>query len=231
MKPDGISGGVPPATLEQLQALEIVSGRPLIAVDVDDCLAIYVEHLGRFMQVIGYELRLESYELEGSMFRAGSDEPLPFDDCLEIIYRFFREECINQQPMPGGVEALHSLSADAQIVMLTNVPGFAGEARRRNLAGLGVPWPVVVNSGGKGRAMAWLAAAAGAPTGFVDDSVRQIESVAKHAPGVVRIHFAGAETVRRLFPECRAAAAQVHDWAEAERTLRVELGLPGAQPA
>ena len=127
--------------------------------------------------------------------------------------------------MPGAVEALHSLAAEAQIVILTNVPEFAGEARRQNMAAHGVPWPVIVNSGGKGRAMAWLAAAAGAPTAFVDDSERQIQSVAKHAPEVVRLHFAGAESVRRLFPECSEATAQVRDWAEAERVLRAELSL------
>ena len=130
-----------------------------------------------------------------------------------------------QQAVPGGAEALRRLGAQAQIVILTNVPEFAGETRRRNLAGLGIPWPVVVKTGGKGRAMAWLADAAGAPAAFVDDSVRQIESVAKHAPEVVRLHFAGAEFIRRLFPECAAATCQVRDWGEAERVLRAELGL------
>ena len=223
---DSTGHGPTPGTLAQLQKLEIERGRPLIVVDVDDCLSVYVDHLTRFMDGIGYELRLESYELEGSMFRAGSDEPLPFDDCIDIIYRFFREECLNQKLMPGGAEALHNLSRDAQIVILTNVPEFAGAHRRQNLAALGVPWPVVVNAGGKGRALAWLAEAAGAPTAFVDDSVRQIESVAKHAPHVVRLHFAGAETVRRLCPDCAAATAQVRDWREAEAMLRRELRLP-----
>src|SRR5690606_5747333 len=129
---ESIAHGPTPGTLAQLEKLEIVRGRPLIVVDVDDCLSVYVEHLTRFMQGIGYDLRLDSYELEGSMFRAGSDEPLPFDECIDIIFRFFREECLNQQLMPGGAEALHSLSADTQIVILTNVPEFAGDDRRRN---------------------------------------------------------------------------------------------------
>ena len=223
--------GVAPGTLAQLEALEIQRGRPLIVVDVDDCLAVYVEHLTRYMEGIGFDLRLDNYELEGSMFRTGSDEPLPFEECIEILYRFFRDECLNQQLMPGGAEALHSLSADAQIVVLTNVPEFAGEHRRQNMKGHGIPWPVVVNTGGKGRALAWLAAAAGASTAFVDDSVRQIESVARHAPEVVRLHFAGAETVRRLHPDCAAATCQVGSWHEAEAVLRRELRIKGAKRA
>jgi hypothetical protein len=217
--------GIAPRTLEQLEALDIARGRSLIAVDVDDCLAVFVDHLQRFVGTLGFEMRLERYELEGSMFPTGSDAPLSFEECIGLINRFFEEECARQAAVPGGAEALRSLSADAQIVILTNVPAFAGEARRQNLAALGMPWPVVVNAGGKGRAMAWLAEAAGAPAAFVDDSVRQIESVARHAPDVVRLHFAAAESVRRLFPDCAAATCQVRDWAVAERVLRAELGL------
>lgn len=216
---------IPAQTRIQLDALEIARGRPLIAVDVDDCLAVFVDHLHRYLGTLGYEMRLDRYELEGSMFPIGSDAALPFQECIALIHRFFEQECARQKAVPGGAEALRSLSADAQIVILTNVPGFAGETRRQNLAGLGIPWPVVVNTGGKGRAMAWLAEAADAPAGFVDDSVRQIESVAKHAPEVIRLHFAGAEFIRRLFPECTAATRQVHDWVEAERVLRAELRL------
>ena len=228
MSPDGTSG-IPSQTVAQLEALEIVRGRPLIAVDVDDCLAVFVDHLHRFIGTLGYEMRLDRYELEGSMFRVGSEAALPFDECIGLIHRFFEHECGRQQAVPGGAEALQRLSADAQVVILTNVPGFAGEARRQNLKGLGIPWPMIVNTGGKGRAMAWLADAADAPAAFVDDSVRQIENVAKHAPEVVRLHFAGAEFIRRLFPECAAATRQVHDWDEAERVLRAELRL-GARP-
>ncbi len=59
--------------------------------------------------------------------------------------------------------------------------------------------------------------------------MRQIESVARHAPDVVRLHFAAAESVRRLFPECADATCQVHDWAQAERVLRAELRLGGGE--
>lgn len=228
---DSTMHGPTPGTLAQLHKLEIERGRPLIVVDVDDCLAIYVDHLIRYMKRIGYELRLVSYQLEGSMFRIGSDDPLPFDDCIEILYRFFRDECLNQELMPGAAEALHSLARDAQIVILTNVPEFAGDHRRENLARSNIHWPVVVNTGGKGRAMAWLAAAAAAPTAFVDDSVQQIESVAKHAPEVVRLHFAGAASVRQLFPQCAAATCQVQNWEEAETVLRRELKLAPEAPA
>lgn len=215
-----------PKTLAQLEQLVIERGRPLIVVDVDDCISIYIDHLDRYLAGLGFELRLKSYQLEGSIFPAGRDDPLPFDDCIELLNRFFRDECRHQELMPGAAEALQSLAEDAQIVILTNAPHFAGDDRRANLAGLDIPGPVATNTGGKGRALAWLSARAEAPTGFVDDSVYQIESVAKHAPHVLRLHFMGAESVQRLFPDCAEASAQVQSWQEAETVLRRRLPLP-----
>ncbi len=102
----GKAQGIAPRTLEQLEALEILRGRPLIAVDVDDCLAVFVEHLQRYLVTLGYEMRLDRYELEGSMFPTGSDAPLPFEACIGLINRFFEEECVRQEAVPGGAEAL-----------------------------------------------------------------------------------------------------------------------------
>ena len=218
---------IPPETLVQLRAVPIVAGRPLIAVDVDEVLVVFVEHLSRWMQGIGFEMRLLSYQLEGSMFPAGSDVPLPFGDCIAMIRRFFDEQVESQQAIPGGIEALGRLAGDAQIVILTNVPRHATEGRRKNLDALGVPFPLVVNQGGKGRAMAWLAHMAQAPCGFVDDSVTQIESVAKWVPDAVRVHFAWAEFINRVFPECEHATARVRSWDDAEQALRVFMKLDG----
>lgn len=215
-----IEAGLSPETLAQLKAVPVERGRPLIAVDVDEVLVHFVPHLDRYIQTLGYEMRLVTYQLEGSMFPIGSDDPLPFDACIGLINKFFEAETLRQEPVPGGVEALARLADWAQIVILTNVPRPATAARRQNLDALGIPYPLVVNSGGKGRAMAWLAAHTGAPCGFVDDSVKQIESVAKHAPQTCRVHYAGADFIARIFPECEFATAQARDWGRVEELLK-----------
>lgn len=223
MSQSRLDPGIAQETLKQLRAVGLEPGRPLIAVDADEVLVIFVDHLARYIRTLGYEMRLERYELEGSIFPLGSDQPIPFDACIDLINRFFAQETEAQQAVPGGAEALAALSVEAQIVVLTNVPRAATDERRRNLAALGLGYPLVVNSGGKGRAMAWLSAAVGAPAAFIDDSVGQIESVAKHAPEVMRLHFAWAPHIARLFPTCAAATAQVRSWEEAEATLRARL--------
>lgn len=207
-------------TLAQLRAIPIEPNRPLVAVDVDEVLVVFVEHLASWMQTIGFEMRLQTYQLEGSMFPIGSAEPIPFDECIAMIRRFFEAQVLEQQAIPGGANALQAISEIAQVVILTNVPRLATEGRRRNLNALGIPFPLVVNSGGKGRALAWLAHQAAAPIAFVDDSVSQIESAAKWVPQATRIHFAWADFIDRLFPECEHATHRVRSWEEAEGVLR-----------
>jgi hypothetical protein len=76
--------------------------------------------------------------------------------------------------------------------------------------------------------MRWLADRVTGPTAFIDDSVRQIESVAKHAPDVIRLHFAEADFIARIFPNCEHASAQVRDWQAAKQELKERLGLKSA---
>lgn len=207
-----IEAEIPPRVLDQLRALPLVRGRPLLAVDADEVLVPLASHLSRFVAAHGIEMRLERYQLEGTMFPNGSDHPLAFDETLGWIDRFFRDEVLNQTAMPGAADALAALAEVAQIMVLTNVPAHGREGRVANLASLGMGYPLVENAGGKGRALAWLSAKVAAPVVFIDDSPGQIDSAARRAPDVLRIHFAGAEGVAHLIPDCAAAQHRVADW-------------------
>ncbi|MGR3716002.1 MAG: hypothetical protein ACU0B1_04545 [Thermohalobaculum sp.] len=220
-----IEAGLDPEVLAQLRALPIVPGRPLLAVDADEVLVYLAEHLARYLPTIGFRMRLTQYQLEGSIFPADCEIPVPFDNCLRLIDRFFDDETLNQQALPGAVEALARLSAQAQVVVLTNVPRHARDLRRRNLAALGMDYPMVENAGGKGKALCWMLAHAGAPVAFVDDSLKQHESAARRAPEVIRVHFVGAGHLRRILPESPAAHHRVEGWAECEAVVRRELSL------
>ena len=220
MSLEAIEASLDPEVLAQLRALPIVAGRPLLAVDADEVLVYLAEHLARYLATIGFDMRLTQYQLEGSIFPAGCDLPVPFDDCLRLIDRFFEDETLNQVALPGAAAALARLSAQAQVVVLTNVPRHARDLRRRNLAALGMDYPMVENAGGKGRALRWMAARAAAPAAFIDDSLRQHESAARRAPEVTRIHFVGAGHLRRILPESPAAHHRVEGWEECEAVLR-----------
>jgi len=211
--------------LAELRAVPVRAGVPLVAVDADEVLVYLADHLTRFLGRIGFRMHLTHYQLEGSIFPEDSGDPVPFEGCLELIDRFFAEETLNQQAVPGAAEALERLSAVAQVVVLTNVPAHAAEMRRENLARLGMGYPLVTNFGGKGRALRWLAARAEAPVAFIDDSPKQHESAARRAPEVTRIHFVGASHVRRVLVDSPAAHHRVEDWSACEATVRRTLSL------
>ncbi len=223
-----IEATLDPEVLAQLRALPIEPGRPLLAVDADEVMVFLAEHLVRYLPSIGFQMRLTQYQLEGSIFPTGSGIPVPFDDCLRLIDRFFEEQTLHQQALPGAVAALDRLTALAQVVVLTNVPRHARDLRRRNLASLGMGYPMVENSGGKGRALYWMAARAAAPVVFIDDSPKQHESAARRAPEVTRIHFVGAGHLRRILPDSPAAHHRVEGWEGCEAL--VSRILPNSQP-
>lgn len=225
MQLDLIEKGIDPVTLEELRGLPLAPGRPLIAVDCDEVMVHFAGHLARWLSGIGYRMQLTHYQLEGAMFAEGSDAPLPFDECLRLIDRFFDEETISQEAIDGAPEALARLAERAQVVVLTNVPRHARGDRVKNLARLGMDFPVIVNAGGKGRALAWMAHRVEAPAAFIDDSAKQLASCAKHAPEVTRVHFGGAEYIRHLLPDCPEADARIDDWETCEAELRRDLGL------
>ncbi len=92
MTPAEIEASLDPEVLAQLRAVAIVPGRPLLAIDADEVLVYLAEHLARYLPTIGFRIRLTQYQLEGSIFPAGCEIPVPFDDCLRLIDRFFDDE-------------------------------------------------------------------------------------------------------------------------------------------
>jgi hypothetical protein len=222
LRPGGVIDAL---TLEELEAVPLERGRPLVAIDADEVLVEFAGHLTRWLKGVGYEMRLERYALEGAIFPLGEEFPVGFDGAIALIDAFFEEETERQTALEGAVEAVGRLARDAQVVVLTNVPRHARAARAENLAALGLDLPLVANVGGKGRAIGWLAERAAAPAVFVDDSPSQIASAARHAPDVGRIHFAGSPFIAAVLPEAPEAHERVADWPACEAAIRRRLGL------
>ncbi|MGF1445663.1 MAG: hypothetical protein ACFBRM_05625 [Pikeienuella sp.] len=212
--------------LAQLKAVPLAPDRPLIVVDCDEVMVALASHLGRFVAGLGIEMRLERYQLEGAFRDPETGRRLDFQEALGLIHRFFSEETERQEAIDGAAAALSRLAERAQIVVLTNVPRHAREARIRNLDALGMGYPLVENSGGKGRALAWLAERVGPtlPTAFIDDSPGQIESAAQRAPRVRRVQFTGAPGLAGLLPAAKEADHRVASWAALEALLARHLG-------
>jgi len=93
----------------------------------------------------------------------------------------------------------------------------------RNLAALGLDFPLLINSGPKGPAVQTLAKRSGKPAFFVDDIPQHLASAAEKAPDVLRIHLVGDERLRPLLPPAPHAHLRAETWREADTFIRAHL--------
>ncbi len=210
--------------LADLATLEIDRDRPILVVDVDEVLVGLAVHLGEFAETRGFALRLTGYQLDGALKRkdgsTASDE-----EFRSLFTEFFQTQTLHQRAYPDAAKVLENLADRIQIIILTNVPPYAKTARIENLRNHGMDYPLVVNHGGKGKALAWLDEQTSKPIAFIDDSPAQISSAAEHAPDVVRLHYVGDCGLRRLLDPLLDADHAPEDWLEIEGIIHKVFGL------
>ncbi len=202
-------------TKGQLATLSF-TGRPLVICDVDE---VIVHFTRDFESYIGEEdlwLDTSSFALNGNIKCRRTGDPAPDDRVMDLINRFFEERTRHMQPIDGAIESLLHIGDVADVVLLTNLPHSAGDHRRANLAGHGLPFPVITNSGPKGPAINHLVSQTGKPAVFIDDSPHFIASAQEHAPDVHLIHFLHDERFARHIAPLDYVSLRTDRWDEAK---------------
>lgn len=185
---------------------------PLLIVDVDEVLGLFVAAFERFIVERGYEMRLERFTLFGSLYRPGEASPLPLETGAALYNAFFHSGVEDMEPTPGAAEALSTLSKGANIVILTNAPDHCRAPRARWLRRHGMDYPMQINEGAKGVAVAALAAGVIGPTAFVDDLISNLDSAKALAPHVSRFQLVADPRLRDLAPTARDQHTRIDDW-------------------
>lgn len=201
-------------TREQIAKLSI-GARPLVICDVDEVVVHFTRELEAYLTDHDLWLDTSSFALSGNVRRRADNAPLENERVGELIERFFADRTLHMQPIDGAVEALLHFAEAADVVMLTNLPHEAGELRRRNLAGHGLPFPVITNSGPKGPAVKALAGLCDAPAVFIDDSPGFIASAFEHAPDVHLVHFLHDERFAAHLAPFDFVSLRTGSWGEA----------------
>jgi hypothetical protein len=216
-------------------ALRIPPDRPLVVVDVDEVLAMFMRGFEKFIGGHGLEMRIERFALFQSLYRPGESTHLDVSDGKRLFDAFFECDPQDMDVASGAPEALAALAEQASIVILTNAPASSRPARARWLIANGLPYPLVIGAGPKGRAVAAMAARTRRPTAFVDDLLPNLDSVQKEAPSVYRFQSVADERLRPLAPTAPERHPRFDTWPElAEaitRTLDLGTGRSRAPPA
>ena len=186
-------------------------------------LGLFMEGFGRFLEGRGLEFRVDRFALFQNIYRPGESDHLPIEDGRGHFDDFFRYGCGDMEPAPGAVDALRGLSQRASIVIFTNAPGPARLARARWLGRHRMDYPLVLNTGPKGPLAAVMAAQVHGPAVFIDDLISNLDSVADHAPSVIRFQMVADKRLQRLAPTAPDRHARIDDWAELRAAIEAAI--------
>jgi hypothetical protein len=199
-------------------SIQLPPDRPLLIVDVDEVLGLFMHGFGRYVAGRGYEMRVDRFALFQNIYPIGEINHIDLDTGRMLFNDFFREGVEDMEPTPHAVDALTNLAEHASVVVLTNAPDHARAGRARWLAHHGIDYPLIINEGPKGAAVAELAARTEKAAAFVDDLIPNLDSAAQTAPHVHRFQLVADERLRGFAPTS-PLHRRIDDW----RPLAVEL--------
>jgi hypothetical protein len=201
-----------PPRAPTLHSLGLARDRPLVIVDVDEVLGLFMRGFGAFIAERGYELRFERFALFQNIYRPGATEHLDLAEGRKLFDEFFRTHCDQLEPAPGAVAALNRLRPRAELLILSNAPADAERLRAAWLKRHGLPHALILSSGPKGPITSGLVAQTSGKTAFVDDLIPNLDSVAEHSPGTATFQHVADLRLRPLAPRSDLHP-RIDDWA------------------
>ncbi|WP_305987016.1 hypothetical protein [Roseibium sp. MMSF_3544] len=209
-----------PDVLAQIQALPS-STRRLIVCDVDEVILHLIKHLEDYLHERDLAFLSHQYRFTGNIGQRKDRTALTSDEVRRHLLTFFDEVSHRQDMVHGADKALAKLSENWDIVLLTNLPGGHNKPlREKLLSDMGIPFPVVTNSGAKGGAVAALAAQRSAPVVFIDDSPTNHTSVQASLPSAVQIQFIADARFRANAEQDAHIDLLTGDWQETAAFIR-----------
>ena len=209
----------------ELMALRIDPKAPLVIVDVDEVLALFMRAFEGFVERRGFEMRIDRFALFQNIYRPGATEHLDLISGKLLFEEFFEHHAADMDVAPGATEALAKLAQRASIVVLTNAPAQGRAGRARWLIKHGLPYSMVVNTGAKGPAVAALAARTRGPAAFIDDLLPHLDSAAVAAPAVARFQTVADERLRPLAFCAPDRHRRIDAWPDLGEAIAEALGL------
>lgn len=212
---------------DQLAMLDLDPAKPLILCDADEVLLAFMAAFERFLHSCGYYYMWRSYALDGNVRRRADGSEVSKGQVRGLIEEFYADHAATLAPVAGAAEALEQLSTRVGIIVLTNLWREHLEARQHQLAGHGLPYPVISNIGSKGPPVAWFAERLQTPLYFIDDSPRHHSSVARDAERAVRIHFVAERRLSGFLGPAADSHYRTDTWTSARQVIERDLAAKG----
>jgi hypothetical protein len=209
----------------EIAELNIDPARPLVVVDVDEVLGMFMRGFEAFIGLHGLEMRIDRFALFQNIYRPGEATHLEISHGRRLFDAFFECEPQTMDIAPGAAEGLAGLAAHANIVILTNAPAACRVARTRWLMDKGLPYPLVVGAGPKGPPVAAIASRTPHATAFVDDLLPNLDSVEREAPAVYRFQSVADERLRPFAPSAPDRHPRHDHWPDLAEAIAWKLRI------
>ena len=213
-----------PETLRQIEELA-ADDRPLLVLDVDDVVLEFIRPLPRFLEQRGLVLTMASFRLTGNIAEKASGRLIDQAEVTALLDELFHNQADWQTVTDGAADALSTLGAQVEIVLLTAMFHRHRAARRAHLDALGLPYPLLTTEMAKGPAIARLRGNSGRPVAFVDDQPNNLVSARESVPDAHLFHLMADNTLRAFLPPMPDDIVAVHDWRDATPRIAAALGL------
>ena len=205
-----------------LESLGLSTARPLVLIDVDEVLGMFMQGFGDFLAEHGLEFRVDRFALFQNIYRPGAAQHLDLVEGKALFDRYFAGHCDAMQPAPGAIVALNRLSDHVEILILSNAPASAERLRTNWLRKHGLTHPLILNTGPKGPITAGLVAQTPHPTAFVDDLLSNLDSVADHAPATATFQHVADLRLRPLAPRSDRHP-RIDDWPQLAEAIEAAV--------
>ena len=197
--------------------------RPLLICDVDEVVLHLVDPFVKVLEERGYKLKSHSFKLTGNVFDAKTGREATQDEVWNGLVQLFEEQAQRQEIVEGAVNELNKLSADIDILFLTNMPHPFGDIRRSYLRESGLDFPLITNSKSKVPAMLQLQRHCHAAVGFIDDTPQNLNQVREGMENVHLFHFMANDTFREMAGSIEGAHISSGNWSETSEKIQSTL--------
>ncbi|PYE35669.1 hypothetical protein C8J35_10248 [Rhizobium sp. PP-F2F-G38] len=207
----------PPLCFDHIE----LTDRPLIVCDIDEVVLEFVTPFQNFLKSGGRELLPLSFRLHGNIVQLETGEPVPDAMVPTLLEDFFLTQDVWQTPASQVAETLADLSNEADIVFLTAMPPRHTEVRRQLLDRYGLSaYPLLATEAPKGPVVKQLHDARDVPVAFIDDILRNLESVREHAPDCLLIRLMANAEFLAMAPAPTQGIESAENWDDAARIIR-----------
>lgn len=200
-----------------------LTDRPLIVCDIDEVVLEFLTPFRNFLRSAGRDLLPRSFRLHGNIVKLDSGEPEANEATSELLETFFRLQDQWQTPADRVVETLADLSMDADVIFLTAMPPRHAGVRRALLDRHGLTYPLLASEEPKGPIIKRLHDARDVPLVFIDDILRNLQSVQTHVPDCLLINLMANAQFRAMAPDPGDGIAKADSWTDAATIIRTHF--------